>query len=66
LAQMVGALRYKPKVAGSFPGWVTGIFYLVNCSGHTMTLVSTQPLAEMSTRGTFCEVRRTDNLATFM
>jgi len=31
-----------------------------------MTLVSTQPLAEMSTRGTFCEVRRTDNLATFM
>ena len=57
---------YKPKVARSIPDWVTGSFYLLNCSGHTTTLVSTQPLAEMSNRGTFCEVRRADNLATFM
>jgi len=46
--------------------WVIGFFYFLNCSGHTLTLVSTRPEAEMSTRGTFFEVRRGDNLATFM
>jgi hypothetical protein len=27
VAQLVEALRYKPKFAGSFPGRVTGIFH---------------------------------------
>ena len=26
LAHLVWALRYKPKIAGSIPDWVTGIF----------------------------------------
>jgi hypothetical protein len=38
------------KVAVSIPDGVTGIFYLHNPSGRTMTLGLTQPLTEMSTR----------------
>jgi len=38
------------KVAGSIPHDVTGIFYWLNPSGCNMTLGSTQPLTEMSTR----------------
>ena len=37
-------------VAGSIPDVVFGIFYWHNSSGRTMTLGSTQPLAEMSTK----------------
>jgi hypothetical protein len=50
VAQLVEALRYKPKVAGLIPGSVIGIFYLHNLSGRTMALGLTQPLTEMSTR----------------
>jgi hypothetical protein len=38
------------KVAGSIPDGVIGIFHWHNPSGRTMTLGSTQPLTEMSTR----------------
>jgi hypothetical protein len=38
------------KVAGSIPDGVIGIFYLLNPSGRTMALGSTQPLTEMNTR----------------
>ena len=49
VAQLVEALRYK--VAGSIPDGVIGIFHRHNPSDRTMTLGSTQPLTEMSTRG---------------
>jgi hypothetical protein len=38
------------KVPGSIPKKVTGFFNWPNPSSHTMALVSTQPLPEMSTR----------------
>ena len=38
------------KVAGSIPDSVIGIFHLHNPFGRTMTLGSTQPPREMSTR----------------
>ena len=41
------------KVAGSIPDGVIGIFQRHNPSGRTMTLRSTQPLTEMSTRNIF-------------
>ena len=47
---MVEALRYKSEVAGSIPYSVTAIFDLHNLSGRIMSLMSTQPLTEMSTR----------------
>jgi hypothetical protein len=46
-------LRYcatNRKVAGSIPDGVIGIFHWHNSSGRTMTLRSTQPLTEVSTR----------------
>ena len=47
---LVAALRYKwnRKFAGSIPNCVFGIFHCHNPSSHTMALVSTQPLTEMS------------------
>jgi len=48
VARLVEALRYKPE--GSIPNGVIGIFHWHNPSGNTMTLESTQPLTEMSTR----------------
>jgi hypothetical protein len=50
VAQLIEALRYKRKVAGSIPNSVIGIFHLHNPSGRTMFLRSTQPLTAMSTR----------------
>jgi hypothetical protein len=41
VAQLVEALRYKPKVAGSIPDDVIGIFHLHNPSSRTMALGST-------------------------
>jgi hypothetical protein len=38
------------QVVGSIPGDVSGIFHWHNPVGRTMTLGSTQPLTEMSTR----------------
>ena len=38
------------KVMGSIPDGVTGIFHRHNPSGRTITLGSTQPLTEISTR----------------
>ena len=49
MVQFVEVLRYKPKVAGSIPDGVIGIFHLHNPSGRTMALRSTHPLTEMST-----------------
>jgi len=39
----------SPKVAGSIPDGVIGIFHWHIPSGRTMKLESTQPLTEMST-----------------
>jgi len=47
---MHGARATSRKVAVSIPDGVNGIFRLHNPSGRTMTLMSTQPLTEMSTR----------------
>jgi hypothetical protein len=41
----------SPKVAGSIPNGVTGIFHGFNPSGRTMALGSNQLLTEMSTTG---------------
>ena len=41
--QLVEALHY---VAGSIPNGVIGIFHLLNPSGRTMALGSTQPLTD--------------------
>ena len=38
------------KVAGSIPDGVMGFFYWYSPSGRSMTLESSQPLTEMSTR----------------
>jgi hypothetical protein len=43
VAQLVETLHYKPKVVGSTPSGVIGIFHLHNPSGRTMALGSTQP-----------------------
>jgi hypothetical protein len=45
-------------VAGSIPGEVVGIFYLPNPSSRIITLGSTQPLTEMSTRNLPWGVKR--------
>jgi hypothetical protein len=45
------------KVSGSIPVGVTGIFHWLNPSGHIMTLGSTQPVTEMSTRDIFWRVK---------
>ena len=50
MVQLVEALRYELKVAGSIPYGVTGIFHSHDPSSHTMALGFTQPLTEMSTR----------------
>jgi hypothetical protein len=50
VAQLVEALRYKPKVAGPVPDDVIGTFNCHNPSGRTMALGLTQTLTEMSTR----------------
>jgi hypothetical protein len=54
------------KVAGSIPDEVIGFFNLPNPSSRTMTLGSTQPLTEMSTKnlpgGKGLPARGADNL----
>ena len=50
VVHLVEALRYKPKVTGSIPNGVTGIFHWHNPSCYTMVLGLTKPLTEMSTR----------------
>ena len=45
------------KVAGSIPDGVTGISHSHNPSGRTMTLGSTKPLTEISTRNISWEVK---------
>ena len=58
------------KVAGSIPNGVTGNFHRHNPSGRTMSLGSTQPLKEMSTRniswGQRWQMHRADNLMTIL
>jgi hypothetical protein len=46
VAQLVEALRFKPKVAGSIPHDVTGLI------GSAVAQGSTQPLTEISIRST--------------
>ena len=50
VAQWLRCCAANLKVAGSIPNGVTGIFHWHNPSDRTMTLGSTQPLTEMSTR----------------
>ena len=70
VAQLVEALRYMSRVAGSIPDGVSGLFHWHNPSGRTMALATTQRLTEMSTRniswGLKAAVRRADNLTNFM
>ena len=40
----------SPKVAGSIPDGVIGIFNTFNHSGRTFVMLSTHPLTEMSTK----------------
>jgi hypothetical protein len=47
------------KVAGSIAECVIGIFNLLNPSGRTMALRSTQPLIEMSARNISWGVKAT-------
>ena len=47
VARLVEALLYKPDGRGFDPSWCLWIFYPSN---RTMTLGSTQPLTERSTR----------------
>jgi hypothetical protein len=58
------------QVAGSIPDGVIGIFQWHNPSGRTMSLGSTHPLTEMSTRciswGWRRPVRKADNLTTIL
>jgi len=66
VAHLVEALRYKPEGGGFISRWCH------NPSGRTMALEPTRPLTEMSTKniswgvGLRWQVRRADNLATFM
>jgi len=55
-------------VAGSIPVGVIGIFHWHNPSGHTVALVSTQPLTEMNTRDISLGVKEdgADKITTFM
>ena len=53
-------LRYRvtnQKVAVSIPDGISGTFYLLNHSGLTMTLGSTQPLTEMSIKDLLWRVK---------
>jgi len=50
VAQWLRCCATSRKVAGSIPDGVIGIFHWHNPSNRTMTLGSTQPLTEMSTR----------------
>ena len=49
MAQLVEALRYKPK-ARRFDSRCQWTFFIDNPSGRTMALGLTQPLTEMSIR----------------
>ena len=53
VAQLVEALRYKPKDRGFDSLWAIEIFYLRIPSGRTMVLGSTQALTKMSTRNVY-------------
>ena len=50
VAEWLRCCAPNPKVAGSIPDGVIGIFLSHNPSDRTMALGSTQPLTEMSTR----------------
>ena len=50
VVQVVEALCADQKVVGLIRDEVIGIFHLLNPSGHTVALGSTQPLTEISTR----------------
>jgi hypothetical protein len=50
VAQLLRHCATNRSIAGSIPDGVTGIFHYHTRIGRTMTLGSTQPLTEMSTR----------------
>jgi len=50
VAQWLRCCATNQKVAGTIPDGVIGSFHWHNPSDRTMALVSTHPLAEMSTR----------------
>ena len=50
VAQWLRRVLQIVKAAGSIPAGVIGIFHCHNPSDRTMSLGSTQPLTEMSTR----------------
>ena len=53
VAQWLRCYATNREVAGSIPDAVKGTFHWYNPSDRTMTLWSTQPLTEMSTRSIF-------------
>ena len=57
VVQLVKALCFNRKVAGSIPDGITGIFHLHNPSCRTMALGLTQHLTEMSSRIISCGVK---------
>jgi hypothetical protein len=57
VAQLVEAIRYKPGGREFVSRWGHWTFHLLNSSGRTMALESTQPLTEMSTRDIFWGVK---------
>ena len=50
VAHLVEALLFKPNYTGSFPDGVIRVFLWRSFAGHTMALVSTQSVTEMSAR----------------
>jgi len=56
VAQLVEALRYKPK-ARRFDSRCQWTFFIDNPSGRTMALGSTQPLTEMRNQEYFVGVK---------
>jgi len=71
VAQWLRRCATNRKVVGSIPVGVTGIFHWYNPSDRTMTLESTQPLTEKSTRSISWgiknrPVRKADNLTTIL
>ena len=55
--RLVEELRYRRKVAGSYPEGVIRIFHWHNPSNYTMAQMCTQPLTEIGTRNISCEVK---------
>jgi hypothetical protein len=66
MAQLVEALHYQPKVVGSVPNGVIGIFHLNDPSGCTMALRLIRSVARLGVGGLESAGRTPDTLSHFM